>query len=178
MRILVSAVVLLTSCASVSAQESELADPAEPVVEAPAVLNPEEVIEGCLYQAEMGTGSPAGCIGVMVDHCPENLGTTVDMLNCLSTEIDFWEQRLVARYKTLKTLYLEQDSDFDEIRALGPQLENVQAAWADWRDAKCGFAYSQYRGGSLGRIVGADCRLEETARRVIELEELIAEAQM
>lgn len=178
MRILVSAVLLLTSCASMSAQESEVADPVEPVAEAPVVLSPEEAVEGCLYQAEIGTGSSASCIGVMVDHCPENLGTTVDMLNCLSLEIDFWEQRLAARYETLMALYGEQDSDYDAIRALAPQLKNLQAAWADWRDAKCGFAYSQYRGGSLGRIVGADCRLEETARRTLELEELIAEAGM
>lgn len=142
------------------------------------LLSPATAMEGCLYQAEFGRGTQEGCIGIMYEYCPENAGSTVDMLGCIEPEIQFWDQKLNSVYGDLINVYEDQDSDFDEVRALAPRLRNVQLEWVEWRDAKCGFAYDQYRGGTIGRLTGANCQLEETAKRALEIQDLLAEARM
>jgi len=97
------------------------------------------------------------------------------MLACLAPEIEFWETRLQATLDALRALYVEHDAYDDPVRALAPRLDAYQAQWVTWRDAKCGFEYDKFRGGSMGRITGADCRLYETARRSMELQDLIEE---
>lgn len=141
-------------------------------------LSPETALEGCLYQAMLGRGTEEDCIGIMYEYCPENAGTTVEMLGCIEPEIQFWDQKLNSAYGDLINVYEEQDSDFEDVRALAPRLRNVQLQWIDWRDAKCGFAYDQYRGGTIGRLTNANCRLEETAKRALEIQDLLVEARM
>ena len=102
--------------------------------------------------------------------------TTVDMLECYVSETEYWENRVTVTFAALSEVYRLQDEDDEPVRALLPRLENVQAQWRQWRDAKCGFEYDKFRGGSLGRVVSVDCRLQETAERVLELEDLLEEA--
>lgn len=134
------------------------------------------MVETCLSDAQQSDRTREDCIGVSVAPCATDALTTVEMLSCLMPEIEVWESRLQTTLDALRDLYAEQDADDDPARALAPRLDAYQAQWRTWRDAKCGFEYDKFRGGSLGRITSADCRLDETARRVFELEDLIEDA--
>lgn len=146
----------------------------EPLAEPDA---PEVMIEDCLSQPGPGLEREVACIGVMTGACLVDAITTVEMLGCYAPETDVWETRMMTAYEQLRAAYAEQDADEDPVRALAPRLESVQAQWSAWRDAKCGFQYDQYRGGSLGRIALADCRLSETAQRALDLEALLSDVQ-
>lgn len=138
--------------------------------------SPAMMVETCLSDAQQSDRIREACIGVSVAPCATDALTTVEMLSCLMPEIEAWESRLQTALDALRDLYAEQDADDDPARSLAPRLDTYQAQWRTWRDAKCGFDYDKFRGGSLGRITSADCRLDETARRVFELEDLIEEA--
>lgn len=144
----------------------------EESAEAPA---PEAIIDDCLGQP--GVQREDACIGVVAGACLVDALTTVEMLACFVPELEVWESRMMVAYEQLRVVYAEQDVDEDPVRALAPRLESVQTQWSAWRDAKCGFEYDQYRGGSLGRITHADCRLTETAQRALDLEASLSEQQ-
>lgn len=144
----------------------------------PLTLGPESAMEACMHQASIGTKSEQACIGVMIDHCPENIGTTVDILGCIEPELRYWDARLNAVYDDLIAAYEAQDAFMDDDRPITGLMRTTQLHWISWRDAKCGFEYQKYRGGTMGRISGAYCQMEETARRVFELQDLLAEAAM
>lgn len=139
---------------------------------------PKALVEDCLARADAGEVTPESCIGTYANICAFTAFSTVDMLGCMSSETEIWEARLAKRFVALLEVYTLQDMDEDPIWALAPRLENTQAQWLAWRDAKCGFEYDKFRGGSMGRIMGADCRLDETAKRVFELEMLLEEAAL
>lgn len=138
---------------------------------------PEAIVDHCLNQSAPGQAREAACIGVVAGACLVDAITTVEMLGCFAPELEVWESRMTVAYDQLRLLYTEQDADEDPVRALAPRLESVQEQWSVWRDAKCGFEYDQYRGGSLGRIAHADCRLSETALRALDLEALLSEVK-
>lgn len=146
----------------------------DPLAQAAGDPLPARQLASCLEDADQGARE--SCIGISVAACTAEALTTVDMLGCLAPETEIWEARLSAAFDALRAVYVEQDGYDDPARALAPRLEAYQAQWTAWREAKCGFEYDKFRGGSMGRIASADCRLEETARRALELEDLIAEA--
>lgn len=135
-------------------------------------------VETCLSEVQSGERDARSCIGASVAPCATDAITTVDMLSCIEPELVIWDERLNAAYAELLRVYGEQDLEDDPIRALAPRLEQVQTQWRTWRDAKCGFAYAQFRGGSMGRITGSDCHLRETGLRALELEALLEDAQL
>ena len=61
---------------------------------------------------------------------------------------------------------------------MAARLRETQRGWIEWRDLKCRFAYDEFRGGTLGRITGADCIMNMTAERAFELEDLKDAAEM
>lgn len=138
--------------------------------------SPEQAMEACLGSAEMELQSSETCIGTLVSACLSSAITTVDMLECYAPETEYWEGRMAVTFAGLSEAYQSQDQEDDPLRALVPRLEAVQAQWEVWRDANCGFEYDKFRGGSLGRVVSADCHLQETAERTLELEDLLEEA--
>lgn len=48
-------------------------------------------------------------------------------------------------------------------------LKKAETAWATYRDAECAYEASIYLGGSLAKVVSADCRLRLTATHAIDL---------
>ena len=135
---------------------------------------------GCLYQAEMQGKSREGCVGVIATPCLQDAVSTNDMVSCTARETDFWDARLNVKYNELRGAYMQQDRDEpDGYIQMAPLLKSTQLQWIQWRDAKCkGFEFNRFRGGTLGRVTGADCLMEMTAERVFELEDLLAEAAM
>ncbi len=151
--------------------------PLEPQVVQDTSTSATDAIAECLKDSQSQNENQERCIGITVQACSQVAVSTVDILGCLQPEIDAWDTRLQSTYAQLVLVYSEQDAHEDPIRALAPRLEVVQEQWRVWRGAKCGFAYDMFRGGSLGRITAANCQLEETALRTLELDVLLAEAQ-
>lgn len=169
-RLLFLSALCMNSIGPALAQSDDTAD--APITTA----SPAALVEDCLSEADQGMRARDTCIGVSVIPCSTDALTTVDMLGCLAPEAEVWETRLQTALDALRAVYFEQDAYEDPVRALAPRLDAYQAQWIIWRDAKCEFEYDKFRGGSMGRITRADCRLDETARRTLELEDLIAEA--
>lgn len=136
------------------------------------------VIEDCLAEAEAGDRDGQSCVGKMYDACPGNAGSTLEMVTCITDETAFWDARLNQVYRELIALYQQQDSEFGDDYNMTARLRETQRGWIDWRDLKCRFAYDEFRGGTLGRITGADCIMTMTAERVFELQDLKDAAEM
>lgn len=146
--------------------------------DAPAASANLDILEDCLSDVNTSPATEDTCIGVSVAACLSDAISTADILGCIEPELAYWDDRLNASYRALYALYTQQDTEdgFSPVK-LAPRLREVQRVWITWRDAKCGLAYDKYRGGTMGRITGADCHLQETAERALELDELLEEAR-
>lgn len=135
-------------------------------------------MQQCLDKAGKTSANASSCVGTIIDTCPGIEGSTNDMVECIELELTFWDARLNAAYKDVRAVYAEQDQEEPDGIQLADELRDTQRAWIAWRDAKCSFAYREFRGGTMGRITGADCMNSMTAARAIELEEHLANARM
>jgi uncharacterized protein YecT (DUF1311 family) len=89
-------------------------------------------------------------------------GVTVEMLGCIGEELNTQDARLNGAYQKLRSqLSAERQK----------ALQAAQRLWIQYRDANCDF-YHDPEGGTLHRVMAADCRLRETAERAKELEGL------
>lgn len=52
-------------------------------------------------------------------------------------------------------------------------LKNVQKLWLNYRAAKCAFLNDLEDVSAWGLMLAADCRMDETARRAIELRDVL-----
>jgi uncharacterized protein YecT (DUF1311 family) len=118
-------------------------------------------------RACVGTGS-AACMQAGPDG-----QTTSGMVECLASEAGAWDRLLNAEYALTRDWARALD---DADRPYGAEsarrvdsLRTAQRAWIAFRDAECDFAGSLHGSGSLGRILGADCFLQMTATRTIDL---------
>ena len=89
-------------------------------------------------------------------------GGTVEMLNCIATEMRTQDARLNGAYKKLVG-QLKADRK--------RQLVEVQRMWIKYRDANCSF-YADPEGGTNATVSASDCMLTATANRAKELENL------
>jgi len=116
-------------------------------------------IEGCIVQAGRDPSRQLACIGEHARHCaagPENQ-TTLGQEQCRMQELRAWDS-LLNRY------YRERPPG-----EKGRALMSVQRAWIAYRDLRCGYYSIYHHGGSIARLRAADCLLDETARRALEL---------
>lgn len=56
-------------------------------------------------------------------------------------------------------------------------LRDIQRAWITYRDLKCDLYDVVYQGGSIARVLRADCMRQETARRVMDLYSFVTEVE-
>jgi uncharacterized protein YecT (DUF1311 family) len=112
----------------------------------------------CLEGAKAG---PAACIGRIAQPCLEDEAnqTTYGQVLCADAERKVWEGRLAASSAALAKI-------------MGPERLSywsaAAAAWEGYRDAQCAFEASIYLGGSLAKVVRADCLMRQTALRAID----------
>ncbi|MXV09338.1 DUF1311 domain-containing protein [Xanthomonas sp. LMG 9002] len=85
-------------------------------------------------------------------------GATPAMLQCISDEHAYQDQRLNAAYKAAMAKLGETEQH---------ALRERQRKWIAERDEKC---VADPDGGQAERVDAAECRLEMTARRADELE--------
>jgi uncharacterized protein YecT (DUF1311 family) len=122
----------------------------------------EATINACLKTEHAANRSGRDCIGRMSDHClqlPGNESTT-SMVQCVDEETKVWDGLLNADYQRL-------------LGALGDKaaesVRQAERAWIAARDADCQVPYDIYDGGSMARLDSANCVLDHTAARVLQL---------
>jgi uncharacterized protein YecT (DUF1311 family) len=93
-------------------------------------------------------------------------GVTAEMIACAGAEAARWDRRLNAAYRAL----MASPAHAPATKAL---LREAQRAWVAFRDRGCA-AEGEFtaEGGSLSRILAADCALRMTAQRALDLEDL------
>lgn len=126
-----------------------------------------EGLDVCLSSAARSNRSAYNCIGYSANNCltrTENQ-TTVGMESCNLDELRAWDLLLNRYYKVLRA-----DGSFTGLR-------DIQRAWISYRDLKCDLYDAVYRGGSIARVLRADCMRQETARRVLDLYLFVSEVE-
>jgi len=111
------------------------------------------------------TYGPHGCIGEITRACHRELGdagdTTAGLVICASREEEAWQALLVQSTDTLR------QSETANQRRL---LDDALAQGTEWARARCAYEASLYEGGSLARVLAAECLRNTTAERAIDLQ--------
>jgi len=118
-----------------------------------------EGMETCLADKKPLLTHGYACIGQFSAACLKHAEnqTTAGMERCYLDEYRAWDVLLNRHYK-------------DRPKGTGSQeLQQVQRAWLAYRDRKCAYFQVHYAGGSMARWLGAQCMMDTTARRAIEL---------
>ncbi len=123
-------------------------------------------LQACIEAAhDLNTGADQ-CIGAAADPCmdhPDNQHT-MGMSACAVREQGFWDEQLNLAYKELRRVLGEPART---------ELRDVQRLWIKWRDASCGFTIAYYDGGTAYKPAMALCGMRATARRAIDLQEIL-----
>ena len=132
-------------------------------------------LEQCYEEAD-GAEAKAQCIGAMSQVCMDDQDgghTTLGMSSCLYAEGQVWDRFLNSEYKATMARSTAADEDeaeyFPEFAKRTEHLRAAQRAWIAFRDAECALEYAQWGAGSMRTIAGADCLMQMTAERTIEL---------
>lgn len=134
----------------------------------PSTVAQAEALNACTsgYRSDEINAALTACTGQVARTCMDRAGdTTVDMVLCHSQEQSHWGNMLNRTYAGLRTR-LDDDGQI--------ALREMQLAWITARDATCGF-YARAGEGSIQSLNAAQCMLQETARRALQLR-AIAEA--
>jgi len=89
-------------------------------------------------------------------------GVTVEMLDCIASEITLQDARLNRNYKNAMTALEAPQKTL---------LRDAQRLWVKFRDANCGM-YAQLTGGTMDSIVSNDCVMSMTQQRADDLNDL------
>lgn len=131
---------------------------------AAALAGLEATVRACFAGAAPGETAP-DCLGAGAKPCtetPEGM-TTIGTAQCIGAETAVWDDLLNTEYKALRAQMLATGE------GLNDKLLEAQRAWIAFRDAECGFDYARWGDGSIRQIVGANCLMEMTAARALEL---------
>jgi uncharacterized protein YecT (DUF1311 family) len=114
------------------------------------------------------------CIGLAAQRCIEATPggySTVGMSACLGAELDWWDARLNAAYRSVMAEARAMDAEApDYAPKQAEALRDMQRAWIPFRDAKCAYERSQWGGGTGGGPATLGCLLHETAEQTLHLE--------
>ena len=126
------------------------------------------VISQCrTNQAAAGNAADA-CIGKVADPCAEGVGTDAAATNaCVERETRVWAEKLDESLGLLKGRLGADKAD---------ELAQVQESWVDFRQRNCAF-YSSFFSGPLALAQAGYCIMRETARRSIEIDSLLTQAE-
>jgi|JRHI01.1.fsa_nt_gi uncharacterized protein YecT (DUF1311 family) len=129
---------------------------------APAAADDAGKIKACLKTEHDAGRSGRDCIGSVSDPCLQKPGneTTQSMVECVDGETQIWDELLNADYQRL--LGSLEGKAAESVR-------QAERAWIAARDADCKVPYDIYEGGTMARLDGANCVLDHTATRVLQL---------
>ncbi|AXS40906.1 lysozyme inhibitor LprI family protein [Breoghania sp. L-A4] len=123
-------------------------------------------LQSCIEAAHDMNALVDQCIGAAADPCmdhPDNQHT-MGMSACAVREQRFWDERLNAAYSELRRVLGEP---------VRTELRDVQRLWIKWRDTSCAFTIAYYDGGTAYKPAMALCGMRATARRAIDLQEIL-----
>lgn len=151
--LIVLAATALASCASPVA-----ADVVPPDQRAGALIT------GCVASHYAEGSDARGCVGDVTRACSRELGgaaeTTGGSVECAAREQRAWATLLEQSIETLRA------------RESGAQREALERAVQQgeaWAQARCAYHASFYEGGSLARVLHAQCMRDTTAERAIDM---------
>ena len=97
-------------------------------------------------------------------------GVTADMRDCIAAETERWDVRLNKAYKAILPVLTKRTTVGDT--NVKKTFVEAQRAWLKYRKANCTY-YISRTGGTIDLVNGASCWLDETARRTVELEDVL-----
>jgi uncharacterized protein YecT (DUF1311 family) len=114
----------------------------------------------CLVDAK---DHPLACLGRVQKPCLETDAgqTTAGAMQCSDRERLVWASRSAAAVEAVRKKLLPERFEY---------FDAAEAAWTAYKDAACRYEASAYLGGSLAKVVAADCLLSETANHAVDLE--------
>lgn len=145
-----------------------------------APLAAQEVQPGDVEQIEACLGNIDGrdvCIGRVSGPCIQapNGGSTVGMMNCLLREYEAWDIVLNREYRKTRDAFRAADESGDMLNQDLTRVDallKAQRAWITFRDEECSLHYIRWGKGSFRQVAGADCLMQLTAERVLDLVEM------
>ena len=114
------------------------------------------------------------CAGIVSTPCQAEPGgeATLGMNRCLAREADAWDAVLERQWPRLMTRAREVDaanqSTVPALDSAAETLRGAQRAWIVFRDAECRHNYAIWGMGSFRNVAHSACRLDLTARRVVD----------
>ena len=143
-----------------------LAAGAEVSAQAPPRPKDASAVEGCIARGKTPAERRA-CIGTVADPCrnTQDGATTMGSIDCLNRETAVWDKLLNRTYREVQSAF---DADGKAY------LKSTQTTWIRFRDQACEWPYKAYPGGSIAGPLSAECALNQTALRALDLSELQA----
>src|SRR5262245_49954 len=135
---------------------------ADPLLTKAEIAKAAREIDACLSKND----DAAACRGLIQNPCDDAIsaGGEAAHATCADNETAAWDVLLNEVWRALPGQIGREHF---------AALKGVQALWIAYRDAKCGFLK---RGpAAWGLMLAAQCRLDETARRTLELRELLSD---
>ncbi len=125
-----------------------------------------ERIDACVAELGAYGDHVEQCLGLHAQPCMEEEEnfTTVGMVGCMATEAEAWETIMAREVRRLLPRLDEEQK---------AALQEAQAAWSAFRDADCAFPQVLVR-GTLAQPWSADCVMQHTARRAMEIRGIVA----
>jgi uncharacterized protein YecT (DUF1311 family) len=138
-------------------------------------------IEACLQKQ---TDTPERCIGTVNNACEKqpDTGSTVGLEGCARREQLVWQEMLEASLKQLKAgpLGTTKAEPWNRPRENARKSEvpgadiiaDMEQTFVIWRAKMCDTMAMQAEGGTLSRVIYADCVYKETGRHALWLRAL------
>jgi uncharacterized protein YecT (DUF1311 family) len=145
---------------------------ADPLLSKAQIAKAANKIEACLAKQQQARhGDASHCIGIVRGPCDDAISAGGDAAHatCSDNETAAWDVLLNRTWSELPA-------------DLGPErfaaLKEVQKLWLAYRDANCAFLENLQNPSAWGLMRAADCKLDQTARRTIELREILADPNL
>jgi uncharacterized protein YecT (DUF1311 family) len=128
----------------------------------PALADDADAINSCLKEAFGANTDARACIGRISNPClekPEKQSTHA-MVACIGRETNVWDGLLNAEYQRLLGAVAGKTKD---------DVTMAQRHWIAQRDMDCAIPYSLFEGGTMAQPIGANCLMENTAERMLQI---------
>lgn len=119
-------------------------------------------ISTCLKLAFTDNTDARKCVGRVANPCLEqpDSQSTHAMVACHARETKVWDGLLNAEYQRLLGAVEGKTKD---------DIVKAQRQWVGLRDMDCAIPYALFEGGTMAQPIGADCLLENTAERMLQV---------
>lgn len=125
-----------------------------------------DALRACVAEAERDPEAERACVGVQALACVD---AGADAATCHAAETAGWEAALEALRSEVAAL-MRLDAGVDGPVPGEGLLDGAEAAWAAFRDADCALAAAHWdEDAEMRARAGAQCRMERTAARALEL---------